>query len=613
MQNYNTKELVLKSFCDSCLFVIILLIYRIGILCKMEDLSSFFARKIFSIVQAKYEIDDFDVIIEKPKEKNFGDFSTNIAMVLCKRLRVPPTKLAEEIVNSLISDNSFKSLSTAGSGFINWFVSDDLLREQLLFVLSDEFHDKKARNGKKINIEYVSANPTGPLHAGHARGAIVGDSLARILDYVGYDVTKEYYINDAGNQIVNLARSLCYRYAQILDKKFGNSTVPNETPEGMYPGDYIIEMAENLVKEYGDKFYQKPEEEWLSFFSDYAVNFQMEIIKRDLLALDIKHDVFTSEKDIVNKGAVDECIEFLKDKNLVYYGKLPKPKGKLLDDWEEREQLLFKSSEFGDDVDRPLKKSDGTWTYFATDIAYHRDKIERGYDELIDFWGADHGGYIKRMSSAIHALTGRNDVFSVKICQLVKFMDGDKEVKMSKRAGTFITVRDVIEKVGKDVVRFIMLTRKDDAYLDFDFDKVIEQSKDNPVFYVQYALARTYSVLKQFLEVFGLTEIPDLAKANFKLINSEQEFCLIKELADWNNQAEIAAKLREPHRISFYLYSVASSFHSLWNSGKAEHRLRFVNETNYEASLAKLALVIATQKTIETGLNVVGVTPVKEL
>ncbi len=579
----------------------------------MQDLSSFFAKKIFSAVQTKYEIDDFNVTIEKPKEKSFGDFSTNIAMVLCKRLNMAPRQLAEEIVDTLNNDNSFKSLNTAGPGFINWLVSDDILRKQLSFVLSDEFHNKKTRNGKTINIEYVSANPTGPLHAGHARGAVVGDALARILDYIGYNVTKEYYINDAGNQIVNLAKSLYYRYAQILDKKLGNSTVPAELPDDMYPGDYIIDMAINLNNEYGDKFYQKPENEWLPFFSDYAVNKQMEIIKQDLLSLDIKHDVFTSEKDIVNKGAVEECIDFLKSKDLVYYGKLQKPKGKLLDDWEEREQLLFRSSKFGDDVDRPLQKSDGTWTYFATDIAYHRNKIERGFDELVDFWGADHGGYIKRMSSAIEALTGRNDVFSVKICQLVKFMDGDKEVKMSKRAGTFITVRDIIEKVGKDVIRFIMLTRKDDAYLDFDFDKVVEQSKENPVFYVQYALARTYSVLNQFIETFSLTEYPDINAANLKLIDSEQEFNLIKELADWNNQAAIAAKLREPHRISFYLYSVASAFHSLWNSGKSEHRLRFVNENDYESSLAKLALVIATQKTIETGLSVVGVTPVREL
>ncbi len=579
----------------------------------MQDLSSFFIKKIFSAVQAKYKIDAFDVTIEKPKEKSFGDFSTNIAMVLCKKLNIAPRQLAEEIVDTLNNDNSFKSLNTAGPGFINWFVSDDILRKQLSFVLSDEFHNKKTRNGKMINIEYVSANPTGPLHAGHARGAVVGDALARILDYVGYNVTKEYYINDAGNQIVNLAKSLYYRYAQILDEKLGNSTVPAELPDDMYPGDYIIDMAITLNNEYGDKFYQKSENEWLPFFSDYAVNQQMEIIKQDLLSLDIKHDVFTSEKDIVNKGAVEECIDFLKSKDLVYYGKLQKPKGKLLDDWEEREQLLFRSSKFGDDVDRPLQKSDGTWTYFATDIAYHKDKIERGFDELVDFWGADHGGYIKRMSSAIEAITGRNDVFSVKICQLVKFMDGDKEVKMSKRAGTFITVRDIIEKVGKDVIRFIMLTRKDDAYLDFDFDKVVEQSKENPVFYVQYALARTYSVLNQFIETFNLTEVPDIGTANLKLIDSEQEFNLIKELADWNNQAAIAAKLREPHRVSFYLYSVASAFHSLWNSGKSEHRLRFVNENDYESSLAKLALVIATQKTIETGLSVVGVTPVREL
>lgn len=576
-----------------------------------KNVFLYFSDLIKEILKAE-NVETDNVLVERPKDKNFGDLTTNIAMVLAKREKRNPIEIAEDIKNLLKKHDAFENISVAKPGFINWKINKDILRKQIFEILNTDYGRPPAKN-KKINIEYVSANPTGPLHAGHARGAVVGDALANLLIYAGYDVTKEYYINDAGNQIINLSRTLYYRYAQILDKKFGKHTVPDELGENMYPGDYMIDLAEKLIDEENDRFYEKPESEWLEFLRIFAVKHQMEIIKEDLKALGIQHDIFTSEKSLVDNGMVEKCIEFLKEKGLIYYGTLTPPKGKKIDDWEAREQLLFRSSQFGDDTDRPLQKSDGSWTYFATDIAYHFDKFNRGFDELIDFWGADHGGYVKRMASAITALTGRSDLFSVKICQLVKFMDNGKEVKMSKRAGTFITARDVIDKVGKDVVRFIMLTRKDDANLDFDFNKVVEQTKENPVFYVQYALARTYSVLKQFRETFNLNGEIDCNSADLSFIESPQEFELTQVLSEWPKLVELAAKLREPHRIAFYLYDLAGAFHSLWNSGKAELRLRFINEKDFASSLAKVVLVLATQKIIETGLKIIGVTPVKEL
>lgn len=577
---------------------------------QIDNIFSFFSALINQLVKDELGL-DIQAFVERPKDKKFGDLTTNLAMVLAKQRKENPVKIAEQIVSILEKNNSFSGMNIVKPGFINWRVNPAILRGQVKSILNSEYGRGTPKN-KKINIEYVSANPTGPLHAGHARGAVVGDALAGLLDYAGYDVTKEYYINDAGNQIANFAKSLFYRYSKILDDKYDKDTAPKNYAD-LYPGEYVTELAKKLISQIGDKFYDRPESEWMDYVREFAVREQMENIREDLSALGIKHDVFTSEKELVKNGLVEKCINYLSEKGLIYRGVLTPPKGKQIDDWEAREQLLFKSSLFGDDTDRPLQKSDGSWTYFATDIAYHFDKFNRGFDELVDFWGADHGGYIKRMSAAIEAITGKRDLFSVKICQLVKFIDNGVEVKMSKRAGTFITARDVIDKVGKDVVRFIMLTRKDDANLDFDFEKVVEQNKENPVFYVQYALARTYSVLRQFMTVFNISGFPDLDGADLSVLASEQELALMMTLAEFPKVIELAANLREPHRLAFYLYDVAGAFHALWNSGKSDLQLRFINESDYGTSLGKLALVLAAQKIIETGLNIIGVTPVKEL
>lgn len=546
------------------------------------------------------------IFVEAPKDKSFGDLTTNVALTAAKRLKRPPMDIALEIKSIIERDERFVNVSVAKPGFVNWQIDKKTLIRHLESILASEYGKTDIGRGEKVNIEYVSANPTGPLHAGHARGAVVGDALARLLSYVGYDVTKEYYINDAGNQIKILAQSLYHRYIQIAAPEHANDALA----DFMYPGEYLIDIARELFESYGNQFVGQNEEQWMDIFRNFAVTKIMGVIKQDLEDLGIHHDVFTSEKAVVESGKVDQCIKILQEKGLIYRGVLPAPKGKPSEDWEEREQLLFKSTEFGDTVDRPLQKSDGTWTYFATDIAYHYDKYTRGFKNMIDFWGADHGGYIKRMESATKAITNNEGNLSVKISQLVRFVDNGKEVKMSKRAGTFITVRDVIDKVGKDIIRFIMLNRKDDATLDFDFAKVIEESRENPVFYLQYALARTYSVLRQYVAIFGET---DYDNVDYSYLNSAEEFELIKTLLEWPRQVELAALHREPHRITFFLLNVAAAFHSLWNSGKADCRLRFIDKDNPEFSKSKMVLVTATQRIIEFGLKVIGVTALKEL
>jgi arginyl-tRNA synthetase len=429
-----------------------------------------------------------------------------------------------------------------------------------------------------------------------------------LLSFVGYDVTKEYYINDAGKQIEILAKSLHHRYMELFGKADG------ELPDWAYPGDYLIDTAKKLAEKCGDSFINKKNEsEWLEFFKEFAIADMMAMIKTDLDALGIRHDVFSSEKDLVSDGAVERAVDFLEKKGLIYRGVLDIPKGKEPDDWEPREQLLFKSTAFGDEVDRPLQKSDGSWTYFASDIAYHKNKIDRGFDEMIDFWGADHGGYIKRMQAAVSAISNNEKKLDVKISQIVRFMDNGREVKMSKRSGTFITARDVIESVGKDVIRFIMLTRRDDAPLDFDFKKVVEQSRDNPVFYVQYAYARTHSVFKQFTQTFADKNLQDaIANSNLNLLE-EEDMVMVKTLCDYPRQIVMAARNKEPHRLAFYLSDVAAKFHSLWNQGKENTLLRFIIADDYNKTCAKMTLLRAVQNVIESALAIIGVTPVKEL
>lgn len=547
------------------------------------------------------------ISVDPPKDESFGDFSTNIAMILAKKIGRSPISIAEELYENLKCHEDFESVAVKNPGFINWKVPHRVLIDHFPSILQKNFGAADIGNGRAINIEYVSANPTGPLHAGHARGAVSGDVLSNLLSFVGYKVTKEYYINDAGKQVEILARSLHHRYLELFGKSFG--TLPNWA----YPGSYLIDTAKKIVEKHGDAFVDKKDDEWIEFFKAFAISDIMENIKDDLNALGIHHDVFTSELEIVNSKAVEKAIDFLRDKNLIYTGVLSIPKGMEPDDWEEREQLLFKSTEFGDEIDRPLQKSDGSWTYFASDIAYHMDKINRGFEEMIDFWGADHGGYIKRMQAAVTAISDGKRKLDVKISQIVRFIENGREVKMSKRAGTFITARDVIDSVGTDVVRFIMLTRRDDASLDFDFKKVVEQSRDNPVFYVQYAYARTHSVLKQFAQTFPGKNIPNIEDINLNLLDTYGDLQMIKVLCDWPRQIIMAAKNKEPHRIAFYLSDLAAKFHSLWNQGKDKSELRFILLDDFDRTCARMQLLKAVQNVIEIAFKIVGVTPLEEL
>jgi arginyl-tRNA synthetase len=459
--------------------------------------------------------------------------------------------------------------------------------------------------GHPVNVEYVSANPTGPMHIGHARGAVVGDALAALLTKAGYDVTKEYYVNDAGSQVDVLARSAFLRYREALGQDIG------EIPAGLYPGDYMVPVGQALAKQHGDALLSQDESEWLPMVRLFSINAMMDLIRSDLAALGVVHDVFSSEKALVDAGAVDHALAALEGAGLIYTGVLEPPKGKLPDDWEERPQTLFKSSQFGDDVDRPVKKSDGSWTYFASDVAYHQDKVRRGAKTLIDVWGADHGGYVKRVGASVKALTNGEAVLDVKLCQLVRLMRDGEQVRMSKRSGDFVTLRELVDEVGRDVVRFIMLTRKNDAPLDFDLAKALEESRENPVFYLQYAHARAHSVLRHAREMFGEepVSIGVLVDADLSALTDVDELGLIKVLASWPRIAEQAAIAHEPHRIAFYLAEVAAAFHSLWNKGREDTNLRFIQQDEREATMARLALVTAMATVVASGLGVMGVAP----
>ncbi len=485
-------------------------------------------------------LDPSRVAVEPPREAEHGDVATNAAMVLSKAAGMKPRDLANLIVAKLQELDEVTSAEAAGPGFINMRLADGFWLERLKDILAYgvAYGDSDQGQGKKVNVEYVSANPTGPMQVGHGRGAVVGDALARLLAKAGYDVCKEYYINDAGAQVDTLARSLHLRYREAHGEDIG------EIPEGLYPGDYLIDAGRALKDAAGDKWLGKDEAEWLEPLRSFAVDAMMDLIRDDLAALGVEHDTFSSERALVEAGGVDAVMGSLEDRDLIYTGVLEPPKGKKPDDWEPRPQTLFKATEFGDDVDRPVKKSDGSWTYFASDIAYHLDKFKRDYADMIDVWGADHGGYVKRMQAAVKALTEDDGALDVKLCQMVNLMDDGEPVKMSKRSGNFITLREVIDEVGKDVVRFIMLTRKNDAQLDFDMAKVKEQTRDNPVFYVQYSHARCRSVLRQALELFGDGALtPDaLASANLSRLGDPAELALIKEMAAWPRTVESAAE-----------------------------------------------------------------------
>ncbi len=557
------------------------------------------------------DLDTSRVAVEPPREQGHGHVATNAAMVLSKQVGMKPRDLAEHIADRLKTDPAVASVKIAGPGFINISLIDDIWYRELAEVLraGTTYGDSTLGQGKAANVEFVSVNPTGPMHAGHGRGAVYGDTLAALLEKAGYAVTREYWINDAGAQIDTLSRSLHLRYREALGEDIG------EIPEGLYPGDYLIPTAEAIAKADGDTWRDLDESDWLAPFRRFAIDDMMTMIRNDLKMIDIEFDVFTAESSIVETGKVDAALEFLTEKGLIYTGVLEPPKGKTPDDWEPRPQTLFKATQFGDDVDRPLKKSDGSWTYFSTDIAYHLDKYRRGFKTMINVWGADHGGYVKRMNAAVKALTDGEAELDVKLCQMVNLMDGGKQLKMSKRAGNFVTIRDVIDQVGKDVFRFIMVTRKNDAQLDFDLQQVTEQSKDNPVFYVQYAHARVHSVLRHASEIFGADALtPErLADAPLERLTDSAEMGLIMHIAGWPRLVESAALAHEPHRVAFFLYDLASAFHGLWNMGNDNTDLRFIMADDAELTRARLALIRGVAVVIASGLNIFGVEPKEEM
>ena len=548
-----------------------------------------------------------NISVEPPRDQAHGDMATNAAMVLSKLANKPPRQIAEYLSNILISDERVREVNVAGPGFINMRIEESVLQAVVKssLLLGSKYGQTQLGNGKRVNVEYISANPTGPLHVGHTRGAVFGDVLSNLLTYVGYDVTREYYINDGGTQVDVLARSVYLRYLEA----HGQEVV---FEDGTYPGDYLVEVGRALKAEVGDRFLKEDEKVWLEFIRDYSTDRMMKLIREDLDSLGIKMDNYFSEKSVYSERKIDFTIEQLSKRGLIYEGVLEPPKGKKLDDWSPRKQTLFKSTDFGDDVDRPVKKSDGTWTYFAPDIAYHFDKIDRGYDILIDILGADHGGYVKRMKAAVLALSDTKVELDVKLVQLVKLYRNGVPFKMSKRAGTFVTLSDLIHEVGSDVVRFVMLTRKNDAPLDFDLEKVLDQSKDNPVFYVQYAHARVCSVLRKAAEADIDISDQNLISADLSQNNHQVELRLIKKLAEWPRLVKVSAKTNEPHRVAFYLYELAGDFHSLWNKGNDEKRLRFIQEDKTIA-LAKLALARSVAIVISSGLSILGVEAVSEM
>ncbi len=559
------------------------------------------------------------VSAEPPRESSHGDVATNAAMVLAKPAGMAPKDLAAMLVERLKTVPEVVDASVAGPGFINLKLQDDIWRDALRDVLTIgvAYGDGKAGQGEPVNVEYVSANPTGPMHVGHARGAVFGDVLARLLAKAGFAVTKEYYINDAGGQVDHVARALRARYLQALGKLSEDDVLGMlQRKEIMYGGDYLVPVAEALKARDGEKWAASTDESiWVPPLREFTVAYMMNVVKDDLKALGVQHDLFSSEKALVDKGKVDDALKFLESAGLTYTGILEPPKGKTPDDWEPRPQLLFKATEFGDEVDRPLKKSDGTWTYFASDIAYHKDKVDRGFNNLVNIWGADHGGYVKRVQAALKALTAGKGKLDVQLCQMVRVLNNGEPVKMSKRAGTFVTMRDLIDEVGKDVVRFIMLTRKNDAPLDFDYAKVKEKTRENPVFYVQYAHARGRSVFRHAAEMFPTADLTDagLAKADLSRLTDPDEIGVLRTLANWPRTIESAAIAHEPHRLAFYMYELAAQFHGLWNKGNDAVQLRFLQANDQKVSEARLALVRGVGLVIASGLAVFGVEPVEEM
>ena len=553
-------------------------------------------------------LDMRNVTVEPPRDAAHGDMATNAAMVLAKPAKRKPRDIAEALAGRLSADPRVTSAEVAGPGFLNLRLAAEQWQAVIAATLTQgaQFGRSTMGQGKRVNVEYVSANPTGPLHVGHTRGAVFGDALASLLDFAGYDVTREYYINDGGAQVDVLARSVYLRYLEAHGQEVAFE-------DGTYPGDYLIPVGQALQAKVGDSFVDKGEQFWLSEVREFATEAMMALIRDDLAALGVEMDQFYSEKSLYGTGQIEAALTTLQDKGLIYEGVLDPPKGKKPEDWEPREQTLFKSTEHGDDVDRPVKKSDGSWTYFAPDIAYHYDKVTRGYDALIDVFGADHGGYVKRMKAAVSALSDGQVPLDIKLIQLVRLYKNGAPFKMSKRAGTFVTLRDVVDQVGADVTRFVMLTRKNDATLDFDFDKVLEQSRENPVFYVQYAHARVHSVLRKAAEAGIDAGDAALQQADLSVLSHEAELGLARKLAEWPRLVEIAARTNEPHRVAFYLYELAGEFHALWNKGNEVPEVRFLQDGDAPLSQSKIALARAVSVVISAGLGILGVTPADEM
>ncbi len=556
-------------------------------------------------------LDTSRLTAEPPRDPAHGDISTNAAMLLAKPAGMKPRDIAEMMAAALREVEGVTAVEVAGPGFINMRLGDSVWHECLKVAIGEgaAYGASEHGAGVKVNVEYVSANPTGPLHIGHARGTVFGDVLAALLDKAGYDVTREFYINDAGAQVDTLARSAHLRYCEALGRDIG------KIPEGLYPGGYLKPVGEKLAELHGDKWLDAPESAWLAEIRAFTIDAMMDLIRADLAALGVHQDVFTSERKLVEDGMVEAGLKTLEDMGHIYTGVLEPPKGRKPDDWEPRPQTLFRATDFGDDVDRPLKKSDGSWTYFASDIANHLDKFRRGFAEMIDVWGADHAGYVKRMQAAVTAISAGEAALDVKICQIVRLMDKGEPVKMSKRAGTFVTLRELVDEVGLEIVRFHMLTRKNDAQMDFDLTSVTEKTRDNPIWYVQYASARCHSSRREALKYFPNHDmsLQALASTPISCLTDESELGLIRMIAGWPRLVEAAADAHEPHRIAYYLYELAALLHVFWDKGRKDSSLRIVQEDNEKLTMARLVLVQGVQTVVDSGLGIFGIEPVEEM
>ena len=575
------------------------------------DILEKYKKILIMELNKSYSKEDLSKIsFEFPREASHGDFSTNAALILSKKLKINLDQIFEEVKKFFEESDDFKDIVLAKSGFINFFVKDHILHDFIREVLKDRknFGKKEIGKGERVNIEYVSANPTGPLHVGHTRGAVFGDTLANIFNFVGFDVCREYYINDSGEQIRNLAKSVYLRYIQnFSDKEIA-------IPEDLYPGEYLIPIAKKISEEHGKKFLDKDESIWLDFFKRESISSVMNIIKNDLKSLEIKHDVFISENVLLKEGHVNKAYKYLEDKKLLYEGNTNPPKGSKKDEWIEKKHILFKSKNFGDDEDRVVKKHDGQWTYFMPDIAYHLNKYERGFIRMINIFGADHSGYIARMKAAVKAVTNEKANLEIKTCQLVRLSRAGKPVKMSKRAGSFITLKEIVNEVGKDAVRFMMVSRKNDAQLDFDFEVFKNENNDNPIFYIQYANARISSLIRNSEEKIGIDiKDKDLLNADLALLQNENEKKIIFQIANFPKVIEQSATFMEPHRLSYYLRDLASSFHQYWNLKIDNKRIHILDKSEIDLSLARVALLFAVSTTIKTGLGLLGIEAIEEL